>query len=209
MPRFNYLGPTPASTKDVLSRRHGTNLINDIAVNRNGVISQIEDAAESRASAEFIDLADAQYATADYYQSRDALNVSSSSVGVANGVAPLVAGVVPLANLPILGSGFLRGPFGPTTVSVTGSITRTPVKIAEFAIGNQSTSFHPLAYATVAVDTEPGGQPVLEMRISNGPSSYGSQILIAQGFGRSIYRGRQMVAVVPATNDLGTSTPDP
>ena len=199
MPRLNYLGPAPTSDKEVLSRRHGVNLINDIAVNRNGVISQIEDAAESRASAEFIDLADADYATADYYQSRDALNVSVSSLGVANGVAPLVAGVVPLENLPILGSGFIKGPFGPTTVNVTGNVTTTPVKLADFAIGNQSTTFHPLAYATVAVDTEPGGQPVLEMKISNGPSSYSSQTLIARGFGRTIYRGRQMVSVVPAS----------
>jgi hypothetical protein len=209
MPRLNYVGPVPTDDGDVLNRLQGTDLINAATVNRVATTSTIEAAAASKASKEAIDTADAAYSTAQYYQGRDALNVTAASVGAANGVAGLVSGTVPLAQLPVLGQGFLKGPFGPTTVNIVTNATTTPVKLAEFAIGVQSVAFHPLAYATAAVNTTPGGRPVLEMRISDGAAAYADQTLIAQGVGRSIYNGRQIVSVTPAAAMTGVSNPAP
>lgn len=209
MPRLNYVGPVPTDDGDVLNRLQGTDLINAATVNRIATISSIEAAAASKASKTTIDSADAAYATADYYQGRDNLNVSAASIGAPNGVAGLVSDKVPLAQLPVLGQGYLKGPFGPTTVNIVSNATSTPVKLAEFAIGVQSVAFAPLAYATAAVNTTPGGRPVLEMRISDGAAAYGDQTLIAQGIGRPIYNGRQIVSVTPASNTAGASNPAP
>ena len=208
MPRLNYVGPVPTDDGDMLNRLQGIDIINAATVNRTATTSSIETAAASKASKEAIDLADAAYATAEYYQGRDNLNVTTASIGAANGVAGLVSGKVPLAQLPVLGQGYLKGPFGPTTVNIVSSATTTPVKLAEFAIGVQSVAFAPLAYATAAVNTTPGGRPVLEMRISDGAAAYGDQTLIAQGIGRPIYNGRQIVSITPASS-AGASNPAP
>jgi hypothetical protein len=209
MPRLNYVGPVPNDDSDLLNRLQATALINAAAVNRTATTSAIEAAAAAKASKETIDTLDANYATAEYYQGRDLLNVTTASIGAVSGVAGLVSGKVPLTQLPVLGQGFLKGPFGPTTVTTATNVTTTPVKVAEFAIGVQSVAFQPLAYASVAVDTTPGGRPILEMRISDGAAAYSAQTLIAQGIGRPIYNGRQIVAVTPASATVGASNPLP
>lgn len=209
MPRLNYVGPDPADGTDVLNRLQGNNLINAAPISRTASTEAIEAEATLRASKDFIDLADSDYATVEYYEGRDALNVPTASVGAPNGVAGLVGGKVPLVQLPVLGSGYLKGPFGPTAVYIVSNVTNTPVKLATFAIGNQSVAFHALAYATAAIDTTPGGAPVLEMRASNGAASYGSQILVAQGVGSPMHNGRQVVAVSPSADALGASNPAP
>lgn len=209
MPRLNYVGPAPTQGTEVLSQRQGIDLINAATINRTGVTTQIESAVATRAGADYIDTADATFATVEYYQGRDALNVPQSAVGTASGVAGLVSGKVPLAQLPVLGSGFIKGPFGPTTVNAVTSATTTPVKLAEFVIGNQSIGFHPMSYALVAVDTTPGGRPIVEMRMSNGAAAYSAQKLIGQGIGRTIYNGRQIVAVTPVWPTLGAASPEP
>ena len=66
-------------------------------------------------------------------------------------------------------------------------------------------AFRPLPYAVVMVDTEPGGQPVVEMRISDGQALYASQTLIGQGAGRTLHSGRQAVLLTPASSTLGAS----
>jgi hypothetical protein len=205
MPRLNYLGPDPANTDNILNRGQGTAILNAASVNRSATSVAVEAAAALRASKDYVDLQDANYATADYYQSQYALNVPSSSVGQPNGVASLVSGKIPSAQIPVLGQGYLKGPFGPTTITQVNNATTTPIKLAEFTIGNQSVSFQPLAYASVAVDSKPGGRPIIEIRLSNGTASYASQTLVAQGIGQPIFNGRQIVAVTPASDLTGTA----
>lgn len=207
MPRLNYVGTEPATSADILNRGQGTVLINNAVAGRTFASEMAEAAAAEKASKSYIDLADANYVTVDYYQGRDALNVPLASVGQPNGVASLSGGKIPGAQIPVLGAGYLRGPFGPTTINAVNNATTTPVKVADFAIGVQSVGFHALAYATVAVDTDPGGRPILEMRLSNGTAVYGSQTLIAQGIGRPMFDGRQIVSITPASATTGASAP--
>jgi hypothetical protein len=207
MPRLKYVGPSSADDSDVVNRLQANTLLNAATVNRTATTAAIETAAGLKASKKFVDDSDAAFATADYYQTQDLLNVPTSAVGVPNGVASLVAGKVPLTQLPVLGDGYLRGPFGPTSVSVVTNATTTAVKLAEFAIGVQNVVFHPLAYASVVVDTTPGGRPILEMRISNGAADYAAQTLIAQGIGRPIHTGKQVVALTPASDIMGATNP--
>lgn len=208
MPRLNYVGPDPATSTEILNRIQGSAIIGRALNSQNAASTLVEAAASTRAGKSYIDLADANYVTVDYYQDQDALNVATTKVGQPNGVASLVGGKIPDVQIPVLGSGYLKGPFGPTTVTTALNATTTKVKVADFAIGVQSLAFQPLAYAVVAVDTKPGGRPILEMRISNGTAAYDSQTLIAQGIGRPMYDGRQMVTVTPASA-AGGSNPTP
>lgn len=207
MPRLNYVGTDPATPTDILNRGQGTVLINNAAIGRNVTSEMVESTATTLAAKSYIDLADANYVTVDYYQGRDALNVPTSSVGQPNGVASLSGGKIPTAQIPVLGAGYLRGPFGPTSITAVNNAATTPVKVADFTIGVQNVGFHALAYATVAVDSKPGGRPILEMRLSNGSAVYGSQTLIAQGVGRPMFDGRQIVAITPASDTTGASAP--
>jgi hypothetical protein len=209
MPRLNYYGPDPATPTEVLNRGQGTVLITGSTTNRPGASAAVEAAAANLADKDYIDLADANYVTVDYYQGQDQFNVPVAKIGQPNGVAGLTGGKIPSAQIPTLGQGYFKGPFGPTAINPVSSATTTPVKIADFAIGVQSVTFQPLAYASLALDTKPGGRPIVEMRISNGPAAYGFQTLIAQGIGRPIYDGRQVITVVPASSSLGASVPTP
>lgn len=205
MPRLNYVGPAPTLASEVINKAQGTDIINGATVNRTATSTAIETAAGLKASKSYIDLADAAFATSDYYQTQDNLNIATSSIGVASGVASLVGGKIPLGQIPVLGSGYVKGPFGPTTIVAVNNAGTTPVKVAEFTIGNQSVAFQPLAYALVAVDSTPGGRPIVEIRMSNGTAVYSSQTLIAQGIGRSMFSGRQIVAVTPASAVSGAN----
>lgn len=207
MPRLNYVGPEPSIGIELINRGQGTDIINNAIPNRSATTAAVEATANTYASKDYIDLADGNYTTVDYYQNKIGLNVYANQVGQPNGVASLVGGKIPIAQVPVLGSGYLKGPFGPTTTATSPTAGTTPVKVADFTIGVQSVAFQPLAYATVAVDTKPGGRPILEMRLSNGTANYGSQTLIAQGIGRPIYDGRQIVCVTPASDTTNAQSP--
>lgn len=204
MPRLNYLGPEPSEDNQVLSRAHATSLITSGPTSRQAATTAVEDSAALLASKDYIDLADAKYATVEYMNAGDALNVAASSVGAPGGVAGLTGGKIPLQQLPVLGAGYMKGPFGPTSITPVASAGQTPVKLAEFTIGNQSVAFTPLAYATVLVDSKPGGRPVVELKMSNGAAVYANQTLIASGSGMPIYNGSQVIAVTP-TAAAGTA----
>ena len=45
--------------------------------------------------------------------------------------------------------------------------------------------------------------------MSNGAAAYSAQTLIAQGIGRAIYNGRQVVSVTPVWPTLGAASPEP
>jgi hypothetical protein len=126
--------------------------------------------------------------------------------------------VVPLAQMPNLGVGYISGGWGPTATnlgtsepSTTLSIS-TPLKIADWDIGLANVSFQPmvflLAFAGGAAGTL-GSQPVIEMWITNtvtAPTTYpppGGSIMIGQGVGRWGYSDSHAVVIFPAPSTTG------
>lgn len=209
MARLSYVGNVPAATNDVANRGQGTAILSDTLVNRTAVATSVEAEAALRAGKTYIDTADVEYATVAYYQEQDALNIPQSLVGVSGGVAGLVGGKVPLSQLPVLGVGYVKGPYGPTSVYNVSSVSTTPAKLADFAIGIQNLAYQPLCWASAIMTTRPTGRPVLEMRMSSGTAGYSSQTLVAQGFGQSLYEGVQTVTATPATSVAGVVAPSP
>lgn len=137
--------------------------------------------------------------------------IATNQVGQ-TGNGPAVASLdanrlVPVSQLPSMGSGYLLGPFG-VSWSNGGSastVTNGPFKFAEWAIQTNAVNFQPLVYMVVNAQTDnPLGRTVIEVRISNGPTTLysTSNPLVARGTGRSFFTGNQAIAVLPcaATN---------
>lgn len=198
MPRLSYIGQTPVEDPDLASRLQATAILESGSINRSTAASQVNDAAALKAAKTYVDTQDATFALDSYVTARDALNVPNTAVGAVNGVASLDSGTkIPLAQIPAAGAGFLKGPWGPTTVT-TGSTTTTPLKIASFNIGVQSLAFRPLVYVSALINVTADGRPILEARISDGtPANYAATTLVATGVGREKFNDQQAVAVVP------------
>ncbi len=199
MVRISYVGPDPEESWDVTSRSQAREIIDTSNVSQASVLEDIATAVALKGSQSYINNADSTFALATYYPARDNLNVPTASRGVADGVAALDgSSKIPLAQMPTLGSGYCRGPFGITGTPETPSgVTSTPAKLADFEIGVQSIAFRPLVYAAVMVDTDLGALPVVEARISDGSAAYGSQTLIGRGIGQTIWGSGQAVTVLP------------
>ena len=140
-----YVGATPVNDADITNRLAVNNLIANAPTSATAVQGQInaltQPPSPTYASKSYVDTQDATFQLPSYYTSQDALNVPSSSIGQPNGVASLdSAGDVPLAQLPVLGAGYVLGPYGPTAVT-TGSTGATPFKIADWNIGNTALAF--------------------------------------------------------------------
>ena len=204
MTRLSYVGPSPQLDPDVGNRLQATTILDNAPINRTTAASQVHDeAVNNRASKTYVDNQDNTFALISYYQTRDALNLPNSAKGAANGVATLTASSkVPTTQMPGLGAGYLRGPFGPTTL-FTASTGTTPAKIADFNIGVQSLPFRPLIYASVFVTVTNNTCPIVEAKISDGSQSYANQTLYASGSGRTFFNDVQAVAVVPGNTTLG------
>lgn len=208
MARLSYVGATPSDPNDVLNRLQGHTILVSGSVNRTGVDSAINDAVATRASKSYVDTQDATFQLPTYYQNQDALNIAVSSVGQPNGVAFLDGGTatVPLAQMPPLGAGYVKGPYGPTHVQ-GATATTTPLKIADFDIGAQGITFFPLVFATVLATSTNLGRPVIEARISDGQKTYANQALVARGMGRNLHADQQPV-VVTSFGGTGSFGPD-
>lgn len=161
----------------------------------------------------YVDSQDATFSTVSYYQTQDALNVPNSVVGAVNqvsgvntaitgsyyGVASLdSSGKLPAAQMPVLGAGYVQGPYGPTAVSSGTSTTNTPVKIADWNIGATSLSFQPLVFMQCFLQSTVG-HPVIEVRIANTTTAptYAGSTLCGIGVGRGIYNDYTNITVLP------------
>ncbi|QDH91876.1 hypothetical protein SEA_PHRAPPUCCINO_201 [Mycobacterium phage Phrappuccino] len=158
---------------------------------------RVAELAASRATKVYVDTQDAAYADADYYTSRDALNIPNSARGAANGVASLDgAGRIPAAQVPALGFGVMRGPWGITS-TFGGTTGRTPLKIAEFNIGRTTWNFQPLVYLTALIEATFKARPVVEIRIGQpADTTYASQTLVGSGAGRAVFNDLQAINVL-------------
>lgn len=145
--------------------------------------------------------------------------VANSQVGQPNGVAGLDENrKIPMAQLPSMGGGYLIGPFGCNSLvqqASAGSLSSGPKKFAEWAIQSSGgVNFQPLVFMQVNATTSLNfGRTIIEVRMSNGPSttySYANP-LVAMGAGRSFYTGIQTVSVFPcgSANGLANTSYSP
>ena len=194
-----YVGPTATQDDSVVPRLVTETIL---GAGRAYVDAQVVTQASAYASKGYIDDADGGYADIAYYQSRDALNVAVADKGAPDGVASLDStGTIPPVQVPPLGSGVIRGPWGLTT-ALSGITSTTPVKVAEFTIGVTGWNFRPWAFLTAQVNCSGFARPIVEVRIgSPANNTYASQTLVAKGQGRAVYDDLQVVSVMPGAAD--------
>lgn len=196
-----YIGPT-TDGRDAESRQHTEDELTS-GFSRLYVTGRVSEKVALRASKTYTDAQDSTYAPVAYYPAQDALLVPNNTKGAVNGVATLGNdGKLPAAQTPVLGAGFVKGPYGPNS-AFGGSTGATPLKIAQWNTVGYNVIGVPWAYLNTSVLSD-GGRPVLEIRIGTSTqTAYADQTLIAQGFGRSLYNDWQMVTALPADADLG------
>jgi hypothetical protein len=112
---------------------------------------------------------------------------------------------VPLNQTPVAGGGYVRGPWGPTTVA-TGTTAATPLRIADWNIGVANVQFRPWAFLSAFV-TSASGQPVIEIRMSDSTiaPAFASMTPIAQGVGRNLFNDYHAITVIPAPDTTGVT----
>jgi hypothetical protein len=208
MAGLSYVGAKPVGDLDITNRLAVNDLIATAATSATAVQGQINALTQlptaTYAPKTYVDSQDATFQLPSYYTAQDALNVPISSIGAANGVAPLDSnGDVPLINMPVLGAGYILGPYGPTAVG-TGTTGATPLKIADWNIGNTALQFRALVFMSCFV-TGLGAHPVIEVRIADSATAptYAASTLVAMGEGRSIYNDYQAVTVLSVPDALG------
>lgn len=199
-----YVGPDPTTDQEVENLLNTDALLNT-GVSRDYAQERIDTAVALKAPKTYVDTQDELYEDTTYHVTQNSLLVPNSARGAANGVASLdSSGKVPTAQVPHLGVGILKGPYGPTTTfgPATGS---TPAKVAEWSATNYGINGWPLVFMNISTVCT-SDRTVIEVRIGTSTqTAYADQTLIAQGFGRHLYTDWQTITVmpVPAQDDEG------
>ncbi len=205
----NYVGKRSTASDGVVNKVAVVDEFSSGVSSRTSVSSRISALATTgstaRATKSYIDNADLTFAEAAYYISQDALNVPVDSRGAPNGVAALnSSGKIPSAQVPPLGYGTLRGPWGITSVTSAANVGTTPAKIGSLTIGVTAWNFRALVFAIAQIEATELGQPVVEVRIgTSSQTTYASQTLVASGVGRAAYDDTQIVTVLPCAATTG------
>lgn len=222
--------PTQAQVE---ARLHAEITRDDVRKTENGVTSGITvDLAAVYAHTDYVDTQDARFVSetldseSSYYRRRDkgtwidpatgqpdtasalvplAGDNNTGGVGQPGGVATLVGGKIPAAQIPNLGAGFLRGPYMATAYTPITGVGTTPVRIASWDLGvtapvsNQlPIDCQILVFMAVAVVSTGGGRAVIDVRFGGVDTPFASQTPVAFGRGRNAYTGRQTVIVQPS-----------
>ena len=207
-----YVGALPAGDTDVMNRLAVSTRIAAAPVTQGSVQAQITalvaGGSPTYATKSYVDTQDGTFVLPSYYQGRDALNIPLTALGQPSGVASLSADAtptVPLAQIPVAGAGYIKGPYGPTA-SATGTTGATPLKIADWNIGAAGVSFRPWVFLSAFV-TGASAQPVIEVRIADATSAptYAASTLVAEGAGRSLYDDYHAIAFGPAPDATGAT----
>lgn len=200
MSGLTYVGKAPAEATDVETKISTEDLLNT-GISRSYVTDRVNTLVSPKATKVYVDTKDNQFADVTYPTTQDALLVPNSAKGASGGVASLDNGSppkIPSAQVPILGAGVLRGPYGPSSFSV-GTTGLTPLKIAEWVINPLSWTSQLLAYANLSAQSV-AGRTVIEIRAgTSAQTTYAAQTLISQGFGRSAFNDYQVINVIPVT----------
>ena len=129
-------------------------------------------------------------------------------------------GLIPLAQLPSMGSGYIDGPYGCTQVYSGGSTSGGTFRFADWNIRQPSIGyFQPMVFMIVQTNSDFLGRAMIEVRISESkpsPTGYNTaHPLVAKGIGKS-FRHKipgssdspnniQTVAVMPCSAANGRS----
>lgn len=218
MSGLNYVGPPAAAATDITKKSDVDSAYANATVSQGAVAGQIATAVSTLATQASVNNALANFAQPAYLTAQDALLLPLTWVGVpsvaANSAATppttAITGVasldgsskIPTAQVPVLGAGFVSGPFGPTA-TFAGSATNTPIKICDWNLGATGVSFYPRAYMSILALATNLGRPVVEVWISNAPMIYGAGTLVARGSGRTFWNDLMTVNVVPVPSKTG------
>lgn len=208
MASIPYVGIAPTAANEITNRLAISNLLATAPVTIESVQDQINTlttgGSPTYASKAYVDSRDASFQLTSYYLTQDGLNLPLDSAGDPNGVATLDgAGTIPVTQLPVLGAGYVQGPYG-LTATHTGTTGATPLKVADWDIGPANLAFRPLVYMMVFA-TGNNAHPVIEVRIADSETSvgYDDTTLVAMGEGRTQYNDYHAIAVVPVPDDVG------
>jgi len=209
MAGLEYVGPVPSKPTDLVTGNKLTEILGALTPNRTTVSSQVVSQIDTvYASKALVDETHSTFVTTDYYQAQDKLNLPPGRVGTADGAAGLDAsGKVPLTQMPNLGEGYIRGPWGPTTL-FTGATDDTPLYIADWQIGEAYMSFRPMLFVLCFISGTMGSQPVIEIWMNDTDTQPNYAVaqagtLVCRGVGRYGYSDYHTVACWPATDTPG------
>jgi hypothetical protein len=218
---LNYVGPTPQAPSDITNKLATTTTLNQAPTSQSWVSGQVASLVTSNYMAK--SGTGPTFASPTYATAQKALLVPSSAAGAVNqvagvntaltgsyyGVATLDgAGRIPVAQVPVSGSGYILGPFGPTATG-SGVTNATPIKVADWHIGTANYQFRVWVYLQAMV-TALMGHPIIEIRMANSataPASYATAgTLVALGEGRNLYNDYHPLATMPVP-DTTSQTP--
>lgn len=207
MAGFKYVGADgSANANDLLTKADIDAEFSGAAVNQLTAQAAINSAVAGYASQPFVNAALNAYAQTSALTVQEALLIPTTGVGAPGGVAPLGAdSVIPAQFVPSLGAGYCQGPYGTTATFPASGAGATPIKIADWDIGNPGTPFVPMVFMCVLASAASGGRPVIEVRMSSGQQPYASQTLVARGVGRNQWNDQQSIPVLPVPATTGSS----
>lgn len=191
MGSLQYAGKPSTNLNDLATKRTVNTVIAATSPNQETVEADIEAAVKGRATKQYVDQQDSRYAPVSEYVQKDASrNVPKSAINTPGGPTTLP---ITTLRLPTLGSGYVMGPYGWTSVDRGATSTGGAVQVASLATAAipQGTKFWPLCFGQVAVaSADTGGMPLVEMRSGGG-------LLLSTGRGRTMFIGEQGVTAMP------------
>jgi hypothetical protein len=191
MPALPYVGAVPAAWQDIATY---ATVEAAVADERMEVEELVSTAVADKATAAEVRTKDNYYALDTEYITKDtARNVPLTPVNVAGAPTTLESnGTIAAAKFPVMGAGYLRGPWGiGSALKVTAGLS--PVVVATFTLSAIPAGYlyRPVCFATILVKSATtAGRPVVEIKTSQGA-------LVAVGRGRTMFTGLQSIAVMP------------
>lgn len=202
MGELAYVGPDAANPADLENSAVLDAQLNS-GVSRDHAQIRIDSAVALKAAKVYVDTQDELYSDNAYHVSQNNLLVPNASRGAASGVASLDSGTkIPTIQIPYLGLGIFKGPFGPDNVSRSPNTGTTPAKVAEWPATIYGVPGWPLVFMNVSTAAT-SDKTVIEARIGTAAqTTYAAQTLIARGYGRKDYTDWQTITVMPNTSTL-------
>jgi hypothetical protein len=198
MPALFYVGAVPAAWRDIATY---ASVDAAVAASRTEVEELVSTAVADKAAAAEVRAKDNYYALDTEYKSKDATrNVPLNPVNVAGAPATLEGdGTIAAAKFPLMGAGYLYGPWGVGVATKATGVGLSPVAVATFTTSAIPARYlyRPMCFATILVkSSSTAGRPVVEVRM--GTTNQGE--LVAVGRGRTMFTGLQSIAVMPVAS---------
>lgn len=203
------------NSANLLTKQDVDTLLGAQSVSKTSVTAQVNAAALGLASQSSVNNAlSANYVAASGDPTKPYVPTTSllltSKLGAKGGVATLDgAGLIPSSQIPVLGAGYVKGPYGPTmgatspnpAVYAASDVQSSPKKIVDWNIGTTGITFQPWCFMSLFVQAKNLGRPMVEVWVNSGDpgSVYGVGSLVARGIGRSFWNDFMAVNVVPTS----------